>query len=104
MFRICPHCEKNLGVKAYKEHKRHYFSDGQWTKEDTLRPHVVEQSPSTSTVSSSMNLPLDPCMPPLKRSKDEIFESSSCGNLSIGSVNEDDDSSGEQFGEIIDGG
>ena len=27
MYKVCPHCDKNLNMKTYKEHKRLYFDD-----------------------------------------------------------------------------
>lgn len=35
MYRICEHCNKEVNIKVYKEHKRLYFNitTNSWTKE-----------------------------------------------------------------------
>ena len=46
-YRVCGHCDRSLGEKTYKEHKRNYFHDGEWiTSEDlaTKAPSSVESS------------------------------------------------------------
>ena len=29
---LCEHCDKHLGEKAYKKHRRRYFHGGEWLK------------------------------------------------------------------------
>ena len=46
-YKLCPHCQKELNFKRYKEHKRLYFNDDtkQWLKEElNLRANVSESS------------------------------------------------------------
>ena len=35
LYRVCEHCDKEVSIKVYKEHKRLYFSTStnSWTKE-----------------------------------------------------------------------
>jgi hypothetical protein len=47
---VCGHCGRSLGNKALKEHRRLYFHDGQWLKEDHAKQDVE------SNCSSPMNL------------------------------------------------
>ena len=65
--RICGHCNKLLGIKAYKDHKRKYYHAGKWISQ-------VQHETSESDVSSSLDfdLPSSPC-PSME--VDDIFSS-----------------------------
>ena len=55
MFRVCGHCDKTLGAKAYKEHKRHFFHDGCWMRAElvsTCREHSPISTDSSPIVLS----------------------------------------------------
>ena len=46
MFKVCGHCDKTLGAKAYKEHRRRYFHDGSWMRTEfvdtrSVLPHLL---------------------------------------------------------------
>ena len=64
---VCGHCGRSLGNKALKEHRRLYFHDGQWLRED----HENQQDTGEQSNSSSpMNLS-DP-------ESDNSFEGTGC--------------------------
>ena len=44
-FKVCGHCDKSLGEKAYSQHRRLFWFGGEWIRED------IEQG--TSSRSSS---------------------------------------------------
>lgn len=48
MSRRCGHCDKPLGHKAFKEHKRLYFHDGKWVKLESVVTEDGGESPPMS--------------------------------------------------------
>lgn len=44
---VCGHCGKTLGDKALKEHRRLYYHEGQWLKEDHENQQDIESNCSS---------------------------------------------------------
>lgn len=65
--RVCGHCDKNLSIKAFKEHKRLYYHEDHW---------IRAQSSSSSSPLSLSNPPSDDSDPP---SDDYSPDHSNCG-------------------------
>ena len=58
-FKVCGHCDKLLGEKAYSEHKRLYFFEGQWVREDQDQGMQSRRSSSSLDVSDPESLNSD---------------------------------------------
>ena len=59
LFRVCIHCDKTLGAKAYKQHRRRYFHDGTWMRTNFVNTYK-ERSPRSSDKSSPISITSDP--------------------------------------------
>ena len=55
---ICGHCNKQLGSKAYKQHKRDFFHEGQWINTCSSQRNSRESSPLVSMHSESRSVGL----------------------------------------------
>ena len=106
MFKVCGHCDKTLGAKAYKEHRRRYFHDGSWMRTefvDTYKERSPASSDESSPISTMSDLPSDFLSSDQDRceSEDESVESSISFNSGLLNFdgNVSDSASGDNIGK-----
>ena len=108
MFRVCGHCDKTLGAKAYKEHIRCYFHDGSWMRTefvDTYKEHSSASSDESSPISTMSDPPSDILSSDQDKCESEDESVESFTSLNSGLLNFDgnvsDSSSGDNIGKSI---
>ena len=72
MFRVCGHCDKTLGAKAYKEHRRHYFHDGRWMRAEFVTTYKEDSPVSTDSSAIILSDPPSDASGELSSDQDEF--------------------------------